>query len=273
MRESPTGVSRTLYCKKCRFLEVIAVSTMVSVISFLLPLIWVKCTPLPIDPEPQQDADLLSELVSFRCKAGEEYNELASLMFTEPGVAIRQLFHLHKHAFSDAALFVFFLSYISMAVIVYGIAIPSGLFVPSLLSGATFGRLFGNLLHKVHKDIAFSNTYALVGAAALLGGMARMTISLTVILLECTGNEQFVLPLMLTLMTARLVGGLFNDDLYHIHIHLKKGVQFLEAELKSITRHHEYVGLLKLPARWYSIRLPPLTFSLSPVASHLRCFY
>ena len=175
--------------KKRRFIEVILVSLLVSTTSFLLPLLWVKCTPLPKDPEPHELA-LLDELVSFRCEAGKEYNELASLMFTEPGVAIRQLFHLHKHSFSDAALFLFFIPYISLAVLVYGIAIPSGLFVPSLLSGAAFGRLFGNLLHKVHTDLAYSNTYALVGAAAVLGGMARMTISLTVILLECTGNEQ-----------------------------------------------------------------------------------
>ena len=122
--------------------------------------------------------------------------------------------------------------------VVYGIAIPSGLFVPSLLSGAAFGRLLGNLGHKVSPTLAFSNTYALIGAAAVLGGMARMTISLTIILLECTGNEQFVLPLMLTLMTARIVGGFFNDDLYHIHIHFKKGVYFLENELQDISKHH-----------------------------------
>jgi chloride channel 7 len=69
--------------------------------------------------------------------------------------------------------------------------------------------------------------------------MARMTISLTVILLECTGNEQFVLPLMLTLMTARIVGGLWNDDLYHIHIHKKPGVHLLEAELPPVARYHK----------------------------------
>lgn len=40
-------------------------------------------------------------------------------------------------------------------------------------------------------------------------------------------------------MTARLTGQLFNDDLYHIHIHMKKGIKFLEAELKSVTRHHD----------------------------------
>lgn len=101
--------------------------------------------------------------------------------------------------------------------------------------------MFGNIAHKLYPNLAYSNTYALVGAAAVLGGMARMTISLTVILLECTGNEQFVLPLMLTLMSARIVGSLWNEDLYHIHIHMKKGVQFLEAELRSITRHHKYV--------------------------------
>ena len=118
-------------------------------------------------------------------------------------------------------------------------AVPSGLFVPSLLSGAVLGRLVGNLANKLYPELAFANTYALIGAAAVLGGMARMTISLTVILLECTGNEEFVLPLMLTLMTARITGGFFNDDLYHIHIHFKKGVSFLESELKSNPRQHE----------------------------------
>ena len=229
------------YSKQRRFYEVVGLSMMVSCVSFLMPLMWVKCTPLPENPEPHEVA-MLDELVSFRCESGKEYNELASLYFTEPGVAIRQLFHLHRHAFSDVALFLFFLGYVSMAIVVYGIAVPSGLFVPTLLTGAAFGRLFGNLAKKLIPGLAYSNTYALVGAASVLGGCARMTISLTVILLECTGNEQYVLPLMLTLMTARLMGGFFNDDLYHIHIHLKRGVEFLEAELGSATQYRDLLA-------------------------------
>ncbi len=237
-------MKRVNFSKQKRFVEVMLVSVLVSLVSFLLPLFWGKCTPIPTDENfTESQLQLLEDLVPFRCVAGEEYNEVASLIFTDPGDAIRQLFHLHKHAFSSAALILFFVSYISLAVLTYGIAVPSGLFVPSLLSGAAFGRLFGNVAHKIYPSLAFSNTYALIGAAAVLGGMARMTISLTVILLECTGNEQFVLPLMLTLMTARIVGSLWNEDLYHIHIHLKKGVKFLESELRSITRHHKYVRL------------------------------
>ena len=120
---------------------------------------------------------------------------------------------------------------------------PSGLFVPSLLSGAAFGRLLGNLAQRISPDrVAFSNTYSLIGAASVLGGMARMTISLTVILLESTGNEQFVLPLMISLFCARIVGNLFNNDLYHIHIHLKPGVQFLDPTLRAVSGQHDLVA-------------------------------
>ncbi|CAN0466801.1 unnamed protein product, partial [Hapterophycus canaliculatus] len=119
-----------------------------------------------------------------------------SLVSPPPPLLLLQLFHFRESGrreistFSSGALFVFFVPYTIMGCLTYGIAVPSGLFVPSLLSGAAFGKCFfrvwrlcGHLLHKLDDTsgtFADSGTYALIGAAACLGGMARMTISLTV---------------------------------------------------------------------------------------------
>lgn len=271
------------YSKKKRMVEVLVMSILVTTVSFVMPLLWGRCTELPTDMQDwtNQEKELVGNLVPFNCIPGKEYNEgsfmcllhlllslslslflmhknilllhnhiVASLFFCEADVAIRQLFHFREtgetdsSTFSSAALFLFFIPYITLASLVYGIAVPSGLFVPSLLAGAAFGRLFGHLLHKLdHTSGTFadSGTYALMGAAAVLGGMARMTISLTVILLEATGNMQYVLPLMMTLMAARFTGNVFNEGLYDIHIHLKH-IPFLEPEVPTIAERHEIVA-------------------------------
>ena len=52
--------------------------------------------------------------------------------------------------------------------------------------------------------------YALIGAACQLGGTVRMTISLTVILIECTGDITFGLPIVMVLIIAKWVGDFFN---------------------------------------------------------------
>lgn len=43
-------------------------------------------------------------------------------------------------------LSLFFLLYFLLACWTYGLSVPSGLFVPSLLCGAAFGRLVANVL-------------------------------------------------------------------------------------------------------------------------------
>ena len=48
----------------------------------------------------------------------------------------------------------------------------------------------------------YPGTYSLIGAASFLGGVVRMTISLTVILIESTNEISYGLPIMLTLMVS-----------------------------------------------------------------------
>ncbi len=174
------------HTKLFRYIEVLCVSSLVSLTMFGLPYLWKICMPLPVnDIEDPQQEDLIASLRQFTCEEGE-YNPLASLFMTDGNDAIKLLFHMKHHVFPLDSLILFFSFYITLATVTYGIAVPSGLFVPSLLSGAAFGRLVGNIILAMNPDlanVANSNVYSLIGAAAVLGGMARMTISLTVSIL------------------------------------------------------------------------------------------
>ena len=75
--------------------------------------------------------------------------------------------------------------------------------------------------------------------AAVLGGVARMTIAGCVIVLEACGNLTYLLPLMLTFAVARYVGNAINEPMYDMQIHLKE-MPFLEGSLHSLGTQNFY---------------------------------
>uniref|UniRef100_UPI00358DDC14 H(+)/Cl(-) exchange transporter 4-like isoform X2 n=1 Tax=Myxine glutinosa TaxID=7769 RepID=UPI00358DDC14 len=122
-------------------------------------------------------------------------------------------------------------------IITFGIKVPTGLFMPSMAVGAVAGRLLGIWVEQLSvshprmlpfsawcapgADCIAPGLYAIVGAAACLGGVTRMTVSLVVIMFELTGGLEYIVPLMAAVMTSKWVADAFGrEGIYEAHIRL-----------------------------------------------------
>ncbi|XP_023942845.1 H(+)/Cl(-) exchange transporter 5 isoform X2 [Bicyclus anynana] len=143
-------------------------------------------------------------------------------------------------------LFLALLLKLVMTVFTFGIKVPCGLFIPSLALGAIAGRIVGigmeQLAYTYQNIWIFSGEcstgddcitpglYAMVGAAAVLGGVTRMTVSLVVIMFELTGGVRYIVPLMAAAMASKWVGdALGRQGIYDAHIALN-GYPFLDSK-------------------------------------------
>eukprot|EP01013_Petalomonas_cantuscygni_P022853 TRINITY_DN44175_c0_g1_i1.p1 TRINITY_DN44175_c0_g1~~TRINITY_DN44175_c0_g1_i1.p1 ORF type:complete len:447 (-),score=39.70 TRINITY_DN44175_c0_g1_i1:12-1352(-) len=74
-----------------------------------------------------------------------------------------------------------------------------------------------------------SGVYALIGAAAFFAGVSRLTIALTVIMIEITFSLGHIMPVMAAVMTAKAVADLCTHPLYHALLEVKC-VPFLDVD-------------------------------------------
>ncbi|XP_057493763.1 chloride channel protein CLC-c isoform X1 [Actinidia eriantha] len=218
----------------CKILLVVIISFLTSCCSYGLP--WLaKCTPCP-DGLKEECPTIGSSgnYKNFQCPPGQ-YNDLASLLLNTNDDVIRNLFSSgNEEEFHLSTLLICFVTIYCLGIITYGIAIPSGLFIPVILAGASYGRLVGTLLGSVSElDVGL---FALLGAASFLGGTMRMTVSLCVILLELT-NDLLMLPLvMLVLLISKTVADSFNKGVYDQIVKMK-GLPYMEAHAEPYMSH------------------------------------
>lgn len=133
-----------------------------------------------------------------------------------------------------------------MTIFTFGMKVPCGLFIPSLCLGAIVGRIVGIGMEQlalnysknwltggqcsVGDNCITPGLYAMVGAAAVLGGVTRMTVSLVVIMFELTGGVRYIVPLMAAAMASKWVGdALGRQGIYDAHIALN-GYPFLDSK-------------------------------------------
>lgn len=218
--------------------QALLVSIVTSVCMFGLP--WMAtCTPCPSSLSDDQcpTSGLSGNFKQFTCPAGH-YNDLAGLLLNTNDDVIRNLFSVNTaNEFQYTSLVVFTALSFLLALLTYGTAIPSGLFIPVIIIGAAYGRLTGKIMR------AFSGfqtldegLYAYLGAASLLGGSMRMTVSLCVILLELTNNLLMLPMTMLVLLISKTIGDLFNHGVYDQIVRIK-GLPFLDEKPEPYMKH------------------------------------
>ncbi|XP_020683589.1 putative chloride channel-like protein CLC-g [Dendrobium catenatum] len=169
----------------------------------------------------------------FQC-APDHYNDLASLFFNTNDDTIKNLYSAGTdRVFNKYSILLFFVTSYFLGILSYGIVAPAGLFIPVILTGATYGRLIGMLMGS--KSSLDHGLFAVLGSASLLGGSMRMTVSICVILLELTNNLLLLPLVMLVVLISKTVADCFNTSIYDTLIKLK-GFPFLQGHAEPYMR-------------------------------------
>jgi chloride channel 7 len=144
---------------------------------------WIAaCKPCPTDTkEACPSIGRSGNFKKFQC-ATDEYNDLASLFFNTNDDTIRNLYNAGTDdEFHISSILVFFIASYFLGIFIYGLALPSALFVPVILTAAAYDRLVGMLIGS--QSTLDHGFFAVLGSAALLRGSMRMTVSVCVIIL------------------------------------------------------------------------------------------
>ncbi|GLI61973.1 hypothetical protein VaNZ11_004539 [Volvox africanus] len=185
------------------------------------------------------------------CPEGQ-YSEFGMLFFMPQMTSITMLFQYQlpngaSFIYSVGALAsLFMLGWLFMT-LTFGIGAVTGLFVPSLLVGGAGGRLMGRLVRAVvlylgyHKDDGTGainiclSAYAIVGAGSVLGGVSRMLLCNTVLVMETAAASTLIMPLIVTTFIAKAVADLLTPvGIFDLAIQ-RAGYPYLEAELTDLT--------------------------------------
>ena len=190
---------------------------------------------------PENNSRLELNLVAYTCEFSDtqlndttyhrkgHYSESATLFFGTGEQAVYHLFSKHTHKqFSYASMSTMLIVYFFMGCWSAGTSISSGLVVPMLLIGGLYGRMVGclfvdNFGIQTNKYWSWMDpgNFALLGSVSFFGGVTRLTMSLTVIMVEITNDIHQLLLIMITIMVAKWTGDFLSHPLYHALLEIK----------------------------------------------------
>jgi len=118
----------------------------------------------------------------------DTYNPIATILWKTEGGLIRHFIDSEPDL-TKMQMFVIGALWYFWTITTYGVAVPSGLFLPGMIVGCALGDLYNSII--VDNGIVDPKhsgdhrvTYVILGMGAMLAGYTRMTYSLVVITME-----------------------------------------------------------------------------------------
>lgn len=118
-------------------MEAVLVAVLTATLACLMMFSINDCRPLGVDPTLHP--------VQLFCQ-DNEYNAVAALWFQTPEASVKALFHDPPVSHKMLTLMVFVLVYYPLSCITYGLSVSLGIFIPTLLVGAAWGRVVSIML-------------------------------------------------------------------------------------------------------------------------------
>jgi chloride channel 7 len=252
--------------RAARLLQAAAVAAVTVAAFALVPAAAGRCLPLPRD---------WNAAAAVRGACGEgEYSDAASLLLGGSPWAIRALLGLGSEAeplvfsctlaapcyFGVFALAAVAACYLLLAALASGLTIiPGGLFMPAILTGASFGAAAGQVF-AASLGAAWNvqpGVYAVVGAVATLSAVMRTgaSVALTVVFVEGTGGVDLLAGITGAIIVSNIVSAwAAPEGLYERELGADGGVHYLRHDPPHALRGRCAADLAASPARC----LPPL---------------
>lgn len=101
-------------------------------------------------------------------------------------------------------------------IMTYGSAVPTGIFLFSIIFGAGVGQVFENTRANFF-DIEsgdYTTLPLVIGAASMMASTTRLSYSIVVLMLEATNAFNLAIPMIISVFISKMVGDVFTISLY-----------------------------------------------------------
>ncbi|RDW90539.1 chloride channel protein [Aspergillus mulundensis] len=141
-----------------------------------------------------------------------------------------------------------------LTIITFGIKVPAGIYVPSMVVGGLMGRIVGHITQYVAlqypdfflfgsscaatagmESCVTPGVYAMVAAGATMCGVTRLSVTLAVILFELTGSLDHVLPFSLAVLCAKWTADAIEPHSIYDFLTEMNSYPFLDNKLQTIS--------------------------------------